>query len=177
MNEDELYILSYYRACELAGSVLFGKLAIHTNVDRLRTPLTEHALEEAEHGWLWTEVIEDLGETPLKVERTYQTEYGKEFGLPKNALEILALTQTFEKRTLKHFKRHRDMENVHPRIREALQKMIDDESGHIGWVKKELDNYGDQEEVDKLMSDLATIDENIYSRLENSHPAFSMFRQ
>lgn len=177
MDKDEHYILSYYRACELAGSVLFGKLAIHTSIDRLRTPLTEHALEEAEHGWLWTEVIEDLGETPLKVEQTYQTEYGKEFGLPQNALEILALTQTFEKRTLAHFKRHRDMDNVHPRIKEALQKMIEDESGHISWVKKELDNYDDQERVQELMSNLQAIDERVYSRLEANHPAFSMFRQ
>jgi hypothetical protein len=65
ITNDELYVLSYYRAGELAGSVLFGRLALHTAIDHVRAPLTRHCMEEAEHAWLWTKTIEDLGHTPL----------------------------------------------------------------------------------------------------------------
>ena len=98
ISNEELYILSYYRAGELAGSILFGRLAFHTEVDSLRSPLTHHCLEEAEHAWVWTKAIKDLGGTPIKVTHTYQTEYGRAFGMPKNILEVLCLTQVLEKR-------------------------------------------------------------------------------
>lgn len=167
MNQDELYVLSYYRACELAGSILFGRLAMHTSFDRLRSPLTHHCLEEAEHAWLWTKVIEDLAETPLKITDPYQTEYGKEYGMPSTIVEILCLTQVFEKRTLQHFSFHRDLPGTHPRVREALQKMIDDEEGHIGWVRDELDAYERTHpgEVSRVMAELEAIDRRVYARL------------
>ena len=83
-------------------------------------------MEEAEHAWLWTSVIATLGQIPLKVTNAYQTEYGKEFGMPKNILEILCLTRVFEQRTLAHFAQHRDLPGTHPKITAALQKMIDE---------------------------------------------------
>src|SRR3989338_9989623 len=100
VSKEELYILSYYRAGELAGAVLFGRMAIVTDIDEIRILITKHCLEEAKHGWIWTKTIQDLGHIPLKVTNVYQTEYGKEFGMPKNTLEILCLTQVLEKRVL-----------------------------------------------------------------------------
>lgn len=177
ITDQELYILSYYRACELAGSILFGKLAFHTELDTMRAPLTQHALEEAEHAWLWTDTIRKLGHVPLKVTEAYQTEYAKEFGLPKNLLEILALTQVFEKRTLLHFTLHAAMPGINPLIKAALEKMIEDESGHIGWVRTELDQYAEEhgsDEVESLMTRLTEIDEKVYSRLL-SRPEFKNY--
>ena len=178
ISKDELYVLSYYRACELAGAVLFGRLALVTEIDELRVPLTNHCLEEAEHGWLWTKTIQELDHTPLKVTQIYQTEYGKEFGMPQNILEVLCLTQVFEKRTLAHFTKHLSLSNVNLLVKKALQKMIDDESGHIGWVKKKLDEYAKkhgQASVDKTMKKLLEIDEKIYSRLLKQQPFMDFF--
>ncbi len=177
ISEKELYILSYYRACELAGAILFGKLAFHTEVDEIRIPLTEHSLEESEHAWLWTKVIQDFGAVPLKITNAYQTEYAKEFGMPKNILEILCLTQVFEKRTLFHFKKHLKMKGTHPRVKKVLQKMIDDESGHIGWIKKKLiafEKKEGKETVKKTLQKLEAIDEKVYKNLLLTE-AFSQF--
>jgi len=177
--EQELYILSYYRACELAGAILFGRLAMHTDIDSLRAPLTRHCLEEAEHSWLWTKVIKKLGCIPVKVTDAYQTEYGKEFGMPKNILEILCLTQIFEKRTLEHFNKHLAMDGIHSEIKLALQKMIDDEAGHIGWIRKELDIYSaeyGQAEVDEMMTKLEDIDEKVYHQLLSKEPFKTYFK-
>ncbi len=178
ISEEELYVLSYYRACELSGSVLFGKLAFVTDIDEIRIPLTHHCLEEAEHAWMWTETIKDMGKTPEKVTKTYQTEYGKEFGMPKNALEILCLTQVFEKRTLNHFRKHLKMKDVHPRVKETLQKMIEDEEGHLSWVKEKLDEHAekhDRKAVEETMNKLLEIDERVYRRILQREPFKEFF--
>ncbi len=168
ISEQELHLLSFYRASELAGSVLFGKLAFHTTIDEIRVPLTRHCLEEAEHAWLWTQTITELGHRPLKVTQTYQTEYGREFGLPRDTLEVLCLTQVLEKRVLAHFERHLLTPGTHPLIRQTLQSMIEDEVGHIGWVRTKLDEYardGGEERLERVMADLEEIDRRAYARL------------
>lgn len=95
--------------------------------------------------------------------------------MPSTALEILCLTQVFERRTLKHFKEHRDMEDVHPRVREALQEMIEDEEGHLSWVRERLDEYEDQEEIESTMEEFLEVDENVYKRLREQEPFNSYF--
>jgi len=168
ISEPELYILSFYRASELAGSMLFGRLAFHTTIDELRAPLTRHCLEEAEHAWLWTSTIQELGHTPVKVTRTYQSEYGREFGMPRDTLELLCMTQVLEKRVLIHFQQHLEQANTHPSIRRALQQMLDDEIGHIGWVRQKLDAYaasGGEERLAAVMARLEEIDQRAYERL------------
>jgi len=179
ISEQELYVLSYYRSCELAGALLFGKLALHTTIDKYRIPLTEHSLEEAKHAWLWTKAIKDLGSTPLKITHTYQAEYGKKFGIPENILEIFCLTQVFEKRTLNHFNKHVKLPNTHPLIKKVLQKMIDDESGHIGWIRLELDAYSEENGADKLermMENLERMDEQVYAAVAGASPFKEYFK-
>lgn len=179
ISEQELYVLSYYRACELAGSILFGKLAFRTSIDAYRIPLTQHCLEEAEHAWRWTAVIRDLGRTPIRVTQMYQTEYGKRFGIPENILEIFCLTQVFERRTLYHFTKHLQLPGTHPLIRAALQKMIDDESGHIGWIRTELDQYARENGPDKLeliMQKVTAMDQEVYTTLVQTTPFCEYFK-
>lgn len=181
ISNDELYVLSYYRAGELAGSLLFGRMAFHTNIDRIRAPLTRHCLEEAEHAWLWTETIRQLGHDPLKVTETYQSEYAREFGMPKNMLEVFCLTQVLERRVLSHFQMHLQRPGTHPAICNALQKMIDDEQGHLGWIWEELqaydrDNRADGEAAVKgTMDRLEEIDRRVYGRLVDSAPFDTYF--
>lgn len=168
ISNEELFILSFYRASELAGGLLLGKVAFHTDIDELRSPLTRHAAEEVEHGWLWTKAIRELGLIPLKVTHTYQTEYGKEFGMPTRMIEILGLTQVLEKRVLTHFNFHLQQKNLHPVVEATLKKMIEDETGHLSWIKVKLDAYansGHAEEVDDLMKRLHAVDEVAYNKL------------
>jgi rubrerythrin len=179
ISKKELYILSYYRSCELAGSILFGKLALRTAIDKYRVPLTEHCLEEAEHAWLFTKLINDLGHIPIRVTQNYQTEYGKLFGLPENMLEIFCLTQVFEKRTLNHFTKHLNAPDVHPLVKKGLKKILDDECGHIGWIRKELDKYTKekgQNKLDVVMKKIEKMDEQVYKKLSQSEPFRSYFK-
>jgi len=92
ISENELWLLSYYRASELAGGLLMGRLASETDDDDLRVRLTEHCAEETRHAWAWTECILKVGGTPKKVSETYQSRYHAAVGNPTNLLEVLALT-------------------------------------------------------------------------------------
>lgn len=141
INADELAILSFYRASELAGAILLGKLALQTGNDRLREPLTEQMAEEARHAWLFTKLISDLGATPMRMTRTYQSEVGKVFGLPQSMLDVLCLTQVLEVEVLEHYVRHAQMPNLHPAVQATLSTIIEDEEGHVGWIREELDRY------------------------------------
>jgi acyl carrier protein len=165
ISENELWILSYYRESELAGSLVMGRLARETDDDDLRVHLTEHCAEEAQHAWLWTETILKVGGTPKRVAETYQTRYYAEIGTPASLLEILALTQVFERRVIRHFRAHLEWPGTHPAVIETLRRMIADEAGHIGWVKGWLDRHA-AERGDALVAEtlrrFAEVDERVY---------------
>jgi acyl carrier protein len=165
ISENDLWILSYYRESELAGGLIMGRLARETDDDDLRVHLTEHCAEEAFHAWLWTQTILKVGGTPKRVAETYQTRYYAEIGTPTSLLEILALTQVFERRVIRHFRAHLKWPNVHPAVAETLHKMIEDEVGHISWVKDRLDRYA-AEKGEAIVADtmrrFTEADERVY---------------
>jgi acyl carrier protein len=165
ISENDLWILSYYRESELAGSLVMGRLARETDDDDLRVHLTEHCAEEAHHAWLWTETILKVGGTPKRVAETYQTRYYAEIGTPSSLLEILALTQVFERRVIRHFRAHLKWPNTHPAVAETLRRMIEDEVGHLSWVKDRLDRYAAERGdsiVAETMRRYTEVDERVY---------------
>ena len=165
ISENDLWILSYYRESELAGSLVMGRLARETDDDDLRVLLTEHCAEEAHHAWLWTETILKVGGTPKRVAETYQARYYAEIGTPTSLLDILALTQVFERRVIRHFRAHLKWPNTHPAVAATLQRMIEDEIGHITWVKDRLDRYASERGeavVAETMRRYTEVDERVY---------------
>ena len=165
ISENDLWILSYYRESELAGGLIMGRLARETDDDDLRVHLTEHCAEEAHHAWLWTETILKVGGTPKRVAETYQARYYAEIGMPASLLEILTLTQVFERRVIRHFRAHLKWPDVHPAVAETLQRMIEDEVGHISWVKDRLDRYAAEKGealVKETMRRFTEVDERVY---------------
>lgn len=168
ISENELWLLSYYRESELAGALIFGRLARETEDDELRTRLTEHCAEEAQHAWLWTQCILRVGGTPRRVAETYQSRYFAAIGQPSSLLEVLALTQVFERRVMRHFRQHLRQPGTHPVVIETLERMIEDEVGHVGWVKERLDRYMREKGeglVRETMRRFTEIDRHIYSEL------------
>src|SRR5215207_6671209 len=166
ISENDLWILSYYRESELAGALVMGRLARETDDDELRVNLTEHCAEEAQHAWLWTQTILAVGGTPRRVSETYQSRYYAAVGTPASMLEVLALTQVFEKRVIRHFRAHLRWPNVHPTVAETLRRMIDDEVGHISWVKDRLDRYAaelGEHVVANTMRRYEEIDRRVYA--------------
>src|SRR4051812_21777702 len=165
ISENDLWILSYYRESELAGGLIMGRLARETDDDDLRVHLTEHCAEETQHAWLWTQTILKVGGTPRRVAETYQARYYAEIGTPTSLLDILALTQVFERRVIRHFRAHLKWPNTHPAVAATLQRMIEDEVGHITWVKDRLDRYASERGeavVAETMRRYTEVDERVY---------------
>jgi hypothetical protein len=139
ISDEELWELSYYRASELAGSLLMGRLARRARDDELRARLTWHFAEEARHAWRWTEVIRTLGADPVAVDETYQSNYLARVGIPSDEVELLALTYVFERRVAQHFALHRSLPDLHPLIRDTLASMCGEEGPHLRWIRERLD--------------------------------------
>jgi acyl carrier protein len=169
ITENELWLLSYYRESELAGALLMGRLARETDDDDLRVRLTDHCAEEARHAWAWTETILKVGGTPRRVSETYQSRYHAAVGNPSNLLEVLALTQIFERRVVRHFKAHLSWPGTHPEVKRTLQQLIDEEVGHIRWVKDRLDAHSaihGELVVNEMLDRFKRVDEQVYGELK-----------
>jgi hypothetical protein len=72
-----------------------------------------------------------------------------------------------------HFNRHLKRPDTHPLVRKTLQKMIDDEEGHLGWVWQELKAYSRETadgEVEATMRKLKAIDQHVYERIAAESP-------
>lgn len=140
-SDNDIWILSYYRESELAGGLVMGRLSQETDDDALRAKLTEHCAEETRHAALWSETIQALGAQPRRVSETYQARYQLRLGAPRSMLDVLALTQVFERRVVRHFTAHLSWPGTHPAIADTLRTMIADEAGHISWVRDWLNEY------------------------------------
>lgn len=165
ISDEELWTLSYYRASELSGSLLMGRLARRARDDELRARLTWHFAEEARHAWRWTEVIRLLGANPVPVGETYQSNYLGRAGVPRSELELLALTYVFERRVAQHFAFHRQLPGLHPLIRDTLATMCGEEGPHLRWIKGRLDAEADRlgrGEVDEAIRRYEAIDREAY---------------
>ncbi len=175
ITENELWLLSYYRESELAGALLMGRLARETDDDDLRVRLTDHCAEEASHAWAWTETILRVGGKPRRVSETYQSRYHAAVGNPSSLLEVLALTQIFERRVVRHFRAHLSWPGTHPEVARTLQQLIDEEVGHIRWVKDRLDAHASthgESVVEEMLGRFQRIDEQVYSELKHYADCF-----
>ncbi len=168
ITRNELWLLSFYRESELAGALIMGRLAQQTDDDELRVRLTEHCAEEARHAWAWTETILEVGGTPLRISETYQSRYHALLGDPSSVLEVLALSQIFERRVVRHFRAHLSWPGTHPAVKRTLQQLIDDEVGHIRWVKDRLDAHAashGESVVREMLERFQRADDKLYAEL------------
>jgi rubrerythrin len=177
ISNDELWVLSYYRASELAGALLFGRLARRCSDPELRYFLTEHFSEEARHSWYWTKAIHRLGLEPIQITETYQSFYAQEIGIPTSMVEILLLTKIFEERIYMHFTKHAKQKDLHPIVKTTLKKMLSDEDGHLDWVIKKLEMYKKSENINvaALNKKYKAIDKKIYSKIIKHEKTLSSF--
>ena len=163
----ELSRLNFYRASELHGGLVLGQLVRRVRDPELIAELTRHAAEEVVHAQLWTETIVAVGGRPRPVRDTYQTYYARAIGAPTSVLQVLALTQVFERRVYRHFLDHARLAGTHPTVRATLERMCEEEKHHLSWVKRWLDREAERtpERVASIMAQYAAVDESIYDRL------------
>ena len=161
----EIALLNFYRASELHGGLILGQMVRRTRDPELILNLTRHSAEEVMHAQLWTETIVAVGGRPAPVRDTDQTRYAEEVGTPLSMLEILALTQIFERRVYRHFTLHLRKPDVHPVVAATLRRMLEEEKDHLAWVKGWLDKQSVTRaaEVREVLHRYAAADERIYS--------------
>lgn len=167
ITPDELWILSYYRYSEISGAMFFGALTRVFRTGIIGHNLTRHFSDEGRHAWYWSECLRELGHEPVTVDKTYQEQYLEATGIPVNLMEILAVTQVFEKRVINQYARHKQAPNLHPRIAATFAKIMEDEKWHIQWVRKALcdlePEYG-KENVASTLRRFEEADREIYAR-------------
>jgi demethoxyubiquinone hydroxylase (CLK1/Coq7/Cat5 family) len=134
----ELKFLNFYRASELHGGLLLGQVARRATGAALVLDLTRHSAEEVMHALYWTETIVAVGGRVTPVRETYQSRYLRLLGAPTALLDVLALTQVFERRVYRHFTEHLRRPGTHPKVCATLVRMLEEEKGHLQWVKRWL---------------------------------------
>lgn len=139
VDKSEISLLNFYRASELHGGLILGQMVRRARDPELILQLTQHSAEEVMHALLWTETIVAVGGKPAPVRDTYQNRYVEVVGAPITLLEVLALTQVFERRVYRHFTLHLRNPGVHPVVAATLRRMLEEEKGHLSWVKRWLD--------------------------------------
>ena len=167
ITPQELDLLNFYRASELHGGLVLGQMVRGVRDGRLMLELTRHSAEEVVHAQLWTETILAVGGKPRPVRATYQTHYAQHIGAPSSVLQVLALTQVFERRVYRHFIEHASLPGTHPVVRATLQRMVEEEKHHLSWVKHWLDGEEERrgEEVRRIMREYTAVDERVYRAL------------
>jgi demethoxyubiquinone hydroxylase (CLK1/Coq7/Cat5 family) len=164
---NEMDALNFYRASELHGGLILARFAQRCRDGELAADLLKHAAEEIEHAQLWTETMAALGARPRPTRDTYQRRYAAVVGRPHGLLPVLALTHVFEKRVYRHFQEHARRPDAHPRVRATLRRMIEEERGHLAWVRRWLDDEAARrgDEVARILNVYEQADARIYDAL------------
>jgi rubrerythrin len=167
VDETELGLLNFYRASELHGGLVLAQIARRVRDGGLACKLLRHAAEEIEHARLWTETIVAVGGRVEPVRRTYQSLYAEAIGVQVALLDVLALTQIFERRVYRHFLDHLHRPATHPAVAATLRRMLEEEKGHLSWVKEWLDEQAVRRGavVPALMARYAAVDRRIYEAI------------
>ncbi|MCP5245548.1 MAG: ferritin-like domain-containing protein [Burkholderiales bacterium] len=165
LKEQDRWMMSFYRYSEINGALFFGKIAAMLPPGPIQTDLNKHFADESMHSWYWTKAMEALDYKPIKIRNAYQDAYLEAGGLPVNMMEILALTNVFEKRVLKQYFHHMKLPGIHPVIKDTIELIAEDEKWHIQWINKALDDMREKYGADKVnrkIQHYKNADEEIY---------------
>src|SRR5262245_11759983 len=172
LSENDLWLLSFYRTSEISGALFFGKLARTLRPGPIQRDLTRHFADESMHAWYWTDCLARLGASPLRLDASYQDEYIHAAGVPVNIMEILAITQVFEKRVIGQYSLHRTVPSLAPEIKATLERIMEDEKWHLQWIRDALQSltpeYG-ADLVEKTLARYTDADRAVYSKTVDEH--------
>lgn len=167
-DDNDRWMLSYYRVSEINGALFFGRMARIMRPGYLQSQVTHHFADEAAHSSYWTSCMVDLGFYPEKQRATYQDRYFTALGVPANLMEVMAITLVFEKRVIGHYRRHLAHPDTHPRIRQTIERIMLDERRHVKYVREALDEMGVRYGADfvrRTLERYEEADQDAYARL------------
>lgn len=172
LTENERWLLSFYRMSEISGSLFFGRLARTLPTGPVQMDMTRHFADEAQHARYWTDCLERLGSSPLRLPNSYQDQYVNAAGMPVNLMEVLAITQVFERRVVRQYVKHMATPNLNPVIKETLARIIEEEKWHLEWIGKalvELEPKFGQARIQQTLERFSAADEAVYAATAREH--------
>jgi hypothetical protein len=166
LTENELWMASFYRSSEISGALFFGRVA-RTVRGPLQRDVSHHFADEAAHARYWTECIDDLGARAIPMRDAYQDRYLEAAGVPASLMEVMAITQVFEKRVISQYNMHLRREQTPVAVRETIKKIMRDERWHVRYVRDALlameERYG-AEEIAATLARFTAADEEVYAK-------------
>jgi bacterioferritin (cytochrome b1) len=164
-----ILLMNYYRDAELRGANLLFRLMSHLDDPDSQVKLSLHLADETRHAWMWTKRITDLGGSPAKVGDGYQTRIGLRV-VPRNLIDILALTVIVEERSHQRYTEHAQRPDVDPDTLAVLHEVTKDEKWHIAWIRGKLEEIAAAEEggigrMHEALERYREIDRHVYGEL------------
>ncbi len=168
-KEKQILIYSFYRDAELRGARLLFNLIGHLKDADSQVKMSRHLADETRHAWLWTKRIADLGGTPVPVADGYQRRLGLRTGVPKDILELLALTVVVEERARSRYQHHLSLPSVDEETREVLNSAMEDEHWHLSWIENKMHELareqGNEQRATDALERYRQIDREVYATL------------
>ena len=181
IDENLRWLLSFYRISEISGALFFGQLARSMRPGQNQKDMTQHFADEAQHAGYWTECLAKLDSEPLRIGTAYQDQYIAAAGMPVNMMEVLAITQIFERRVINQYARHGKVPDLQPAIAETLGKIMEDEKWHLQWIaaalKRMEPDYG-AETIEATLKRFWEADKEVYAKTtaEQEQRVIELFR-
>ena len=174
LDENLRWLLSFYRTSEISGALFFGQLARTLRPSPIQCDMTRHFADEAQHARYWTECIERLGGEPQKLGTSYQDQYVAAAGMPVNLMEVLAITQVFERRVISQYALHLRLPDLPAPVAETLERIMHDERWHLEWIHAALEqmepDYG-RDEIAATLQRFTEADRAVYRNAVHEHAA------
>lgn len=164
--DKRILVFSFYRDAELHGARLLLNLHRHLTDADSQVKLTRHLSDETRHAALWTKRIVELGAAPVTLSDGYQRRLGLRIGVPKNPMELLALTIIAEERALDRYRSQAARGDLDPATREVLAAVTGDETWHLSWVSAKLRELaaerGAESQADEVLARYHAIEKEVY---------------
>jgi len=168
-SEKQILIFSFYRDAELRGARLLFNLLGHLKDADAQLKMSRHLADETRHAWLWTKRIADLGGAPAPVPDGYQRRLGLRTGVPKDLVELLALTVVVEERAQARYMHHLSLPSLDEETRQVLNAVMEDETWHLSWIEKKMREIareeGNEQRAIDALERYRQIDREVYETL------------
>jgi hypothetical protein len=166
ISENELWMASFYRSSEISGALFFGRVA-RTVRGPLQRDVTQHFADESAHAAYWTRCIDDLNARAIPMRDAYQDRYLEAAGVPASLMEVMAVTQVFEKRVIAQYSQHLRRPGTPAPVRATIEKIMHDERWHVRYVRDSLaameERYG-AAEIAAALARFTAADEEVYAQ-------------
>jgi bacterioferritin (cytochrome b1) len=168
-TDKQVMIFSFYRDAELRGARLLFNLLHHIKDAEAQLKMSRHLADETRHAWLWTKRIADLGAAPVMIDDGYQRRLGMRTGVPKDLIDLLALTVVVEERARSRYKQHAEMPNVDEETLKILKAVTEDETWHLSWIERQMHEIareqGNPQRAVQALERYRAIDREVYATL------------